>query len=451
MRRPESPPPSRRSPLPVRPQRARAESSPARGASGCPAPGRRNPEETDVRNPSESLRTADAGTELLARGEPFGPAWWSDESAGAGRPVHRVHRNSHHAEARTQVRAHKRNKTRRNAVTAAVALLLSGGGVAVVSATANAGQHTGHPAAQAGGAHGHTGQDAPVGSDFVDITQVPDNVRKPGNAPGASTGTFTSSCGTNAEGRHNSDNVIVAPGVGNGAHHTHDYVGNKQVDAGSTDESLAAQGTTCTNGDQSTYYWPVLRDRRRQGEDADKPGGGAEDNVGSVIEPAGVDLTFRGSPRGDVVAMPRFLRIITGDAKASTNGGANANASWSCTGFEDKVQLKDKYPICPDGSRVVRTASFQSCWDGKNTDSADHRAHVAFAGADGSCPGGFKAVPQLVQRLTYDVPDAPDFAVDSFPEQKHKPVTDHGDFINVMTDDLMNQAVDCINSGRRCG
>jgi hypothetical protein len=49
------------------------------------------------------------------------------------------------------------------------------------------------------------------------------------------------------------------------------------------------------------------------------------------------------------------------------------------------------------------------------------------------------------------VPAAPNFAVDSFPEQLHKPVTDHGDFINVMSDQLMGQAVECINSGRRCG
>lgn len=313
--------------------------------------------------------------------------------------------------------------------------------------TGNGGTPTGH-----GGHAGGPAKDAgPVDSDFVDITEVRDNVKKPPKGTGASTGTFTSACGTNSGDQHNSDNVIVAPGVANGAHHTHDYVGNKQVDGDSTDESLAAQNTTCTNGDQSTYYWPVLRDRTKQGQDADRPGGGAEGNIGSILEPASADITFRGSPQDKVVAMPRFLRIITGDAKASTNGGANANAAWSCTGFEEKVQLKDKYPICPDGSRVVRTSSFQSCWDGKNTDSANHRSHVAFAKADGSCPGGFKAIPQLIERLTYDAPAAPDFAVDTFPEEKHKPVTDHGDFINVMNDGLMTQAVDCINSGRQCG
>ena len=53
---------------------------------------------------------------------------------------------------------------------------------------------------------------------------------------------------------------------------------------------------------------------------------------------------------------------------------------------------------------MVRTFAFQSCWDGKNIDSANHRTHVAFADADGSCANGFKAIPQLTMRLVYDVP-----------------------------------------------
>jgi hypothetical protein len=42
------------------------------------------------------------------------------------------------------------------------------------------------------------------------------------------------------------------------------------------------------------------------------------------------------------------------------------------------------------------------------------------------------------------------FAVDSFPEQLHKPITDHNDFINFFDEDVMNQMVDCINSGEDC-
>ncbi|MEV7168458.1 DUF1996 domain-containing protein [Streptomyces sp. NPDC093224] len=290
----------------------------------------------------------------------------------------------------------------------------------------------------------------PAKSDFTDITRVRPNVRTPSAGRGASTGSFTSSCGRNDNGHFNPDNVIVAPGVSNGAHHMHDYVGNNSTDAFSTNDSLARSGTTCTNGDQSSYYWPVLRLRDgRQERDANAPGGGLDANVGTILKPKQVSITFKGSPVGKVTAMPRFLRIITGDAKAFTNGTANANSSWSCTGFENR-QLKDKYPVCPKGSDVVRSFTFQSCWDGKNIDSANHRTHVAFPDKNGRCQNGFKAIPQLVMRLTYGVAPGARIAVDTFPEQLHKPITDHDDFINVMSNNLMNKAVNCINEGRNC-
>ncbi|MEW2514383.1 DUF1996 domain-containing protein [Streptomyces sp. NPDC046870] len=318
---------------------------------------------------------------------------------------------------------------------------------------------------QNGGGQGQNGAgqggNGPVVSDYADITSVPPEAPAPPPQADASRGTFTSDCGVNAGGLFNSDNVIVAPGVSNGAHHFHDYVGNQGNNAFASDEDLAEAGTSCADqGDKSSYYWPVLRlQNGTQERDAGAPGGGTEGNAGRIVTPRQVTLTFVGNPRGKVTAMPRLLRIITGDAKAFVNGPGNANASWSCTGYENR-QLKDKYPLCPPGSDVVRTFRFQSCWDGRNIDSANHRTHVAFTSADGSCPAGFAPIPQLVQRIVYDV-DAPSltdggrtvplFAVDSFPEQLHKPVTDHGDFINVFDEKLMREMVDCINSGRTCG
>ena len=305
-------------------------------------------------------------------------------------------------------------------------------------------QHGGMPAKC------HLDMGGPKASDFVDIRQVRPNVRKPADGWNASTGTFRVRCGVNAEGRHNSDNVIVAPGVVNGAHHVHDYVGNDSTSGASTDQSLAAAGTTCDGGDLSTYYWPVLRKRGTVGPDANADGGGRDGNVGDILTASSAEIVYRGSPRSKVTAMPRFLRIITGDAKAFTNGPANANAKWSCTGFEDRVTTK--YPLCPRGSKVLRLADFQSCWDGKSTDSANHRSHIVFQLPDnsGRCPRDTVAVPQLTIKLAYDVPPGRSFALDGFPEQLHNPITDHNDFINVMPDDLMAFAVRCINSGRNC-
>ncbi|CAL9582965.1 DUF1996 domain-containing protein [Streptomyces sp. Tu 3180] len=328
------------------------------------------------------------------------------------------------------------------------------------------GQNQGDGGQDNGQDQGNGGQagNGPVADDFIAIEDVQPGSRNlpnglAANGDGGSTGSFTTECGTNENENRNSDNVIVAPGVSNGAQHQHDYVGNQANNAFASDEDLAGGETTCQNqGDRSTYFWPVLRIQDgTQDVDQGQPGGGQDGNVGRIVEPSEAQLKFVGNRTSDVVAMPRGLRIITGDAKSFTNGLNNANTSWSCTGFEDR-QVTDKYPICPEGSSVVRTSNFQSCWDGQNIDSANHRTHVDFVEADGTCSNGFQAIPQLQVRLVYDIP-APQidngqlvnpFAVDSFPEQLHKPITDHNDFINFFDENLMDEMVDCINSGQDC-
>ncbi|MET9380844.1 DUF1996 domain-containing protein [Streptomyces sp. NPDC002928] len=324
----------------------------------------------------------------------------------------------------------------------------------------NGGQQNNNGGQQQAGNGGQAGN-GPNAADFVDITKVQANVKaKPQKTGNASTGTFTTKCGVNANGSHNTDNVIVAPGVTNGAHHLHDYVGNQTNDAFANNNTFATGESTCQNQqDKSLYYWPVLRVQDgTQDFDQNNDGGGKEGNVGKILVAKQAQIKFVGSPTSKVVAMPQFLRIITGDAKTTTNGLANANAHWSCTGFENKVQLTEQYPICPQGSNVVRTFAFQSCWDGQNIDSANHRTHVAFADANGNCANGFKAIPQLTMRLVYSVPQPViqngvvknAYAVDGFPEQLHKPATDHDDFINVMSANLNNKVANCINRGQKC-
>lgn len=294
--------------------------------------------------------------------------------------------------------------------------------------------------------HQH-GQDAgPSPQDFIDIRQVQPRNNAPQLGQGASKGSFTARCGRNQNNHRNPDNFIVAPGVANGAHHTHDYVGNLSTDGFSTDQSLLAAGTTCQGGtDKSAYFWPVLR-IRKAGDPA-----GQDGNSGTILTPSAVTLQFRGNAASKVTAMPQFLRIITGDAKAATNGGANALAQWTCTGFTNRITTK--YPLCPAGSQVQRILDFPSCWNGTDIDSANHRTHVVFpTAATGACPAGTKPVPQLHEVLTYSVPQNQGraIALDTFPEELHNPVTDHADFENVMTAALMQQVVNCTNTGRRC-
>ena len=176
-------------------------------------------------------------------------------------------------------------------------------------------------------------------------------------------------------------------------------------------------------------------------------------NTGGIVRPASVLIEYRGNATSKVVPMPKFLRALTGDAKPTSRGPANARATWTCSGFTDR--LSDKYPICPTGSQVMRVQDFPGCWDGKNIDSENHRSHLAFADkATGACPAGFVAIPQLRISISYNIPrevqERGQYALDSFPEENHNPFSDHNDFINVNSRRQMSKIAACINTGQSC-
>jgi hypothetical protein len=176
-------------------------------------------------------------------------------------------------------------------------------------------------------------------------------------------------------------------------------------------------------------------------------------NTGKIVRPASVLIQYRGNATSKVTPMPKFLRALTGDAKPTSRGPANARAAWTCSGFTDR--LSDKYPICPAGQSVLRVHDFPGCWDGQNIDSENHRSHVAFADAKtGACPAGFVAIPQLRVTIAYDIPhqvqERGQYALDSFPEENHNPFSDHDDFINVNSVRQMQKIAACINAGGHC-
>lgn len=290
-------------------------------------------------------------------------------------------------------------------------------------------------------------------SGFVDITAVAATAPAPPTVgPDASGGSYAQDCGHNQEGHRNADNVVVSPGTAGGAHHVHDYVGNLSTDADSTDDSLAAAATTCTDGDRSTYYWPVLRRTDRSSPEPHTAGAASGDphgNTGEILVPETVTIEYLGNAWAKVVPMPRFLRLLEGDPTAATDGGAEAGARWGCTGFTGRTTT-DRYPLCPTGSMLTRTLDFPSCWDGRGTDSPGHRSHVRFPSATGLCPHDTFTIPHLRVTIGYRPPPPRAFALDAFPEQQHSPLTDHGVFIGLMTDRQMAAVVACLNEDRSC-
>jgi hypothetical protein len=284
----------------------------------------------------------------------------------------------------------------------------------------------------------------PPATDYVDISEVPVDSTAVRPLPGASTGTWQSVCGRNTQDHHNTDNAVGFPGRPGAAHHVHDYVGNTTTNAFSTNRSLLAGGTTCRDADRSAYSWPVLRLPDQPGEAANQDR--LDDNDGRILVPASVRLEYRGSPTGNVIAMPEFLRAVTGNAHGQTQGGRNTqHVQWSCSGERNRVT--QRYPRCPAGQLVVRIFDFPSCWDARTTEAP---GDLVFPDATATCPAGTFAVPQLHEEISYDVPTGARYDIDTFSSERHSPLADHADYIEVMPPSLMQHVVACLNEGRHC-
>ncbi|WP_433787409.1 DUF1996 domain-containing protein [Actinomycetospora sp. CA-101289] len=281
--------------------------------------------------------------------------------------------------------------------------------------------------------------------EYVDITDV-DRISSRGEGGDFSGGSYSVRCALSDH--KNSDNPIIAPGVRNGAQHTHDYAGNESTNFASEEETLEESSTTCTNGDRSPIFWPVLRDLRGVGPDVGVDGGSLDGNVGSFVAPDTIDITFHGHGSRRTQAMPPNMVLVTGSAKAGTDDGEGANAKYSCSG---SGRLTDQYPICPEGSSLMRVFDFPSCWNGEDLDSEDHTTHIVYPDEDGECDDDAVPVPAL--RITVGYQDPPPgrlFAIDSFPEQQHDPITDHTLLEYLSSERRAQEGVECINAARRC-
>jgi hypothetical protein len=120
-----------------------------------------------------------------------------------------------------------------------------------------------------------------------------------------------------------------------------------------------------------------------------------------------------------VIAFTPGFRMLVGDATLRSSGSARKvchrcmpktgdNSNINCGAPDSQTLPKN---MCEGGIRTIIT--FPTCWDGKNTDSADHMSHVAYptsaysdgsVGAYGTCPASHPVkIPQVMYEVMWDV------------------------------------------------
>jgi hypothetical protein len=187
----------------------------------------------------------------------------------------------------------------------------------------------------------------------------------------------------------NYDDPIVYPGQP-GMAHMHTFFGNTGTNASSTVASLRTSGNgTCSGGiaNRSAYWVPSLLD-----------GNGRPIPAESALI---YYKTGEFRPVDGVQMMPAGLRMIAGDAKATT-GQSDSVVAWMGCGWSPTII------DCGAGGQIWLIVTFPQCWNGRDLDSPDHKSHMAYIPyGQSKCPASHPVpIPQLAINVFWTQPTA---------------------------------------------
>jgi Domain of unknown function (DUF1996) len=227
---------------------------------------------------------------------------------------------------------------------------------------------------------------------------------------------------------------IVAPG-NTAFWHVHDFFGNTSTDESSTVDTLLGQPTTCITAFDTAAYWvPTLL------------------QYGTPVDPVAANVFYRVvSPENPakVKPFPTGLKIVAGNATATSAQPGNI-VQWRCA---SSPTYGATIPDC-HGANLEFDLHFPECWDGVHLDFADHKSHMAYAGAKG-CPADYPVLlPQITYQLQWPV-SGDGVTVSSDHTMGGTDVTPgltaHGDFINSWNPETLQQRVaTCLRTAKIC-
>lgn len=255
----------------------------------------------------------------------------------------------------------------------------------------------------------------------------------------------------------NYDDPLLYPGQV-GASHLHQWFGNSGGDAHSDYASLRTSGeSTCGTLNRSAYWAPALI------------------HDGKVVVPDYATVYYKRRPASDrlcadtpahCIGIPRGLRYVFGRTMAGGKypGWSKDSVRFVCDGIrmDATPNLPEAIAACPAGARLGVQLAAPDCWNGRDLDSPDHRAHMAMPVGDRNtgrqvCPASHPfRIPDFTFVIWYQVGDGLDgayFSSDRMPGMAEMPAgsTVHADWFGAWDDDVMRRWIaGCIDGFRNC-